>query len=261
VDLQFDINNIKWIKGSHGLPECVYKIKVPSVTSIIGEMIPDPEWDEFVAKVGPEKAEQIMVKAGNRGSSTHTFIENFISKHSKTRDVSEALRYTQEESPKMLREDLIPEDKIEEGRNLFYKFYYSNYANQFVDLLAIELGIYSPSLFYRGKLDVLYKDPLFGVCLTDLKSSNGKIAKKSTKELKYKLQLGAYSQCIDEMYLEKNIKINRASILCIDKQNDILQEIVISGAELTEYKEKFQNLVKDYHIKNNQKYLIESKIK
>ena len=255
MGFKFNIEDIKWQKGSYGLPEAIIKIKVPSVSAIIGT-IPDPDWDEFVAKVGQEKAEQIMVSAGNRGSATHIFIENFIEKHSKTKDISEALKYTQIESPKILREDLIPEDKIEEGRNLFYKFYYSEYANQFSDLISIELGIYSPSLFYRGKLDVLYRDPLFGICLTDLKSSNGKIKKGSVKELKYFYQLGAYAQAFDEMYAEKNIKINKASILCIDKQSDILQEISLSGNKLIEYKEKFKTLAEEFHIRNNQEYLI-----
>ncbi len=253
---EFNKENIKWQKGAYGLPEAVLKIKVPSVTTVIGEMIPDPEWDEFVAKVGKEKAEQIMIKAGNRGSSMHTFVETFISTYSKSRDVSEALRVTQEESPKILRQENIPDDKIEEGRNLFYKFYYSEYSNRYADLLAMELGIYSPSLFYRGKLDILYTDPLFGLSLTDLKSSNGRIKSGSTKELKYFYQLGGYANALDEMYKEKGLVINRATILCVDKQTDILQEVELSGVKLSEYKEKFKTLMKEFHIKNNQEYLI-----
>lgn len=256
MGFQFDLANIKWQKGSYGMPEAVLKVKVPSVTAVIGDMIPDPGWDEFVAKVGKAKADEIMIKAGNRGSAMHMFVENFISSYSKSKDVSEALRVTQEESPKMLREENIPDDKIEEGRNLFYKFYYSDYANTYADTLAIELPIYSPSLFYRGKLDILYRDKLFGLALTDLKSSNGKITKGSVKELKYFYQLGAYANCLDEMYQEKGLIITRASILCVDKQNDILQEIWLSGVNLTEYKEKFKTLIKEYHVKHNQEYLI-----
>ena len=256
MGFQFDLNNVKWQKGSHGLPEAVYKIKVPSVSTIIGEMIPDPEWDEFVASVGKEKADQIMVSAGNRGSSMHIFIESFITKYTQSKDISEALKYSQEESPKILLSENIPQNKIEEGRNLFYKFYYSAYSNQYSDMLALELGIYSPSLFYRGKLDILYKDKVFGLSLTDFKSSNGKIKKGSTKELKHKHQLGAYANCLDEMYKEKGLIINRATILCVDKQSDTLQEIECVGKELQEFKEKFKTLVKEYHIKHNQEYLI-----
>lgn len=258
MGLTFDINNIKWQRGSYGLPEAVYKIKVPSVSAILGEMVYDPEWDEFVAKMGKEKADQIMTAAGNRGSSMHTFIESFISKYSSSKDISEALKYTQEESPKILQIDNIPKDKIEEGRKLFYKFYYSDYPNQYSDMLALELGIYSPSLFYRGKLDILYRDKIFGISLTDFKSSNGAIKKGSTKELKYKLQLGAYANCLDEMYKEKGLIINRASILCVDKQSDILQEVQLVGKELQEYKEQFKTLAIEYHKKYNQEYLIKN---
>lgn len=257
MDFKFDIENIKWQKGSYGLPEPVLKIKIPSVSVIIGSEIPDPEWDEFVAQVGKEKAEQIMTSAGHRGSAMHVFIENFIKIYKASNDVSEALRVTQEASPELLRKDGIPNNKIDEGRSLFYKFYYSDYSQQYYDMIASELGIYSPTLFYRGKLDLLYRDKVLGLSLVDFKSSNGKIKKGSTKELKYKYQLGGYANCIDEMYKEKGIIINRAAILCIDKKDDILQEIELVGKELQEYKEKFKTICIDYHIKNNTKYLIE----
>jgi hypothetical protein len=221
-------------------------------------MIADPDYDEFVKNVGKEKAEQIMNSAGQRGSATHSFIENFLSKYSETKDVSEALKYTQETSPRNLIKEEIPIDKIQEGRDLFYKFYYSDYPNQFSDILAMELAIYSPSYFYRGKLDIFYKHKLFGLAVTDLKSSNGKIKQGSAKEYKYKLQLGGYANCIDEMYVEKKINVNYASILCIDKQTEILQEISSSGNELQKLKDDFKTLCKNFHIKNNQSYLIEN---
>jgi hypothetical protein len=256
MGFNFNIENIKWQKGSYGLPECVYKIKVPSVTSVIGEMIPDPEWDAFVAQIGKEKADEILTLAGYRGSAMHIFIENFMKIYNASTDVSEALRVTQETSPEILRKDGIPENKINEGRDLFYKFYYSDYPNRYFDVIALEMGIYSPSLFYRGKLDILYKDKTFGLSLTDFKSSNGNIKRGSTKELKYFYQLGGYANCIDEMYKEKGIIINCASILCVDKKSDILQEVELNGKKLAEFKKKFRDLVKEYHIKHKQEYLI-----
>lgn len=186
------------------------------------------------------------------------FLENFITNYAKSKDISEALRFTQEESPKALLLENIPNDKIEEGRNYFYKFYYSDYSNIYENLLAIEMGIYSPILFYRGKLDVLYNHKLFGLSLTDFKSSNGRIKKGSVKELKYKYQLGGYALALDQMYKEKNININRATILCIDKNSEILQEIECIGKELNEYKQKFKDLVIEYHKKMDQVYLIEN---
>jgi len=254
----FNHENIKWVKGSHNLPECVYiyKINVPSVTAIINSEIPDPEWDEFVAKVGKEEADKIMINAGYRGTSAHVFIENFITQYNKTKDISEALLYTQTESLKILQKDNIPQEKIEEGLKLFYKFYYSNYITQFDKIFAIEFPIYSSSLFYRGKLDIFYLDKLHGYAVTDFKTSSKKITKGSVKELKYFYQLGAYANCLEEMYKNKNIIINKASILCINKQNDILQEITLMGNDLINYKEQFKTLVRQYHIKNGQDYLL-----
>jgi hypothetical protein len=256
---QFDKENIRWIKDERGLPSCYYRIKIPSVSTILSEMVPDPDFEQWVLRIGKEKAEQIMTVAANRGSSMHLFIENFIIHYHQTKDVSKALKYTQEESPKNLITENIPAVKIEEGRDLFYKFYYSDYAQQFSEMIAVEMGIFSASLFYRGKLDILYKDRNFGLSLTDFKSSNGKIKKGSVKELKYKLQLGGYALALDEMYKEKNIIINRASILCVDKQSDILQEIESVGKELAEYKEKFKELVVQYHIKKNTENLIKQR--
>lgn len=253
---EFNKENIKWQKGSYGLPECVYKIKIPSVTAVIGEMIPDPDWDAFVEKVGKERADAILTSAGHRGSAMHVFIENFMNTYSKSKDVSEALKYTQEESPKILLADNIPTNKIEEGRDLFYKFYYSDYPNLLIDVIAMELGIYSPTLFYRGKLDIIFRAKSFGLSITDFKSSNGKIKKGSIKELKYKYQIGGYANAIDEMYKEKGIVINRSTILCVDKQSNVLQEVECVGKELQEYKEKFKTLVTEYHIKHGQEYLI-----
>lgn len=253
--IEFNKENIRWMRDERGLPGCFLKIKVPSVSTILG-LIPDPSWDEFIAKVGKERADIILQGAGNRGSATHVFLENFITNYSKSKDVSEALHFTQTESPKILMKDNIPSDKIDEGRNLFYKFYYSDYPNVYTDMLAMELGLFSPSLYYRGKLDILYKDKMFGLSLTDFKSSNGKIKKGSVKEYKYFLQLGAYSNCITEMYKEKKLTVSRASILCLDKQSDVLQEIALSGKELKKYEEEFKELVVQYHIQNKQEYLL-----
>lgn len=58
------------------------------------------------------------------------------------------------------------------------------------------------------------------------------------------------------MYGNKNLEIKRASILCINTKLDKLQEIICVGKQLQEYKEKFKTMTKNFHIKNNQKYLI-----
>lgn len=250
----------KWVSGWKGLPEFWIKLNVPSVTKIIGEMIPDPEMEDWARKIGEEKAKEILTQAGYRGTAMHTFIEQFMKTFYKTKDAAEALKFTQIESPVILEKENIPAHKINEGRELFYKFYYSQFPSNYSDLIGMELGIYSTTLFYRGLLDVFYRDRVFGPAVTDFKTMNDYIKKGSVKELKYKCQLGGYAAALDEMYLEKNITIKRSSILCVSTKSEILQEIVCEGKELEEYKEKFKSLVQEWHISHNQSYLINNQI-
>lgn len=252
----FKKENVKWFKDERGLPGCFYKIKIPSVTTIISETIPDPGFEQWVEEQGKDVVDKIMQAAAYRGSALHCFLEIFITTYTKTKDITEALKETQINAPILLNKEGIPDNKIAEGRDLFYKFYYSNYPNIFLNMLYMELSIYSPTLFYRGKLDIIYNDPIFGLCVTDFKSSNGLIIKNSTKEIKYKYQIAAYVYAVEEMFLEKQIKINKGSILCIDKKSDILQEIVLKGDELTKYKNDWHELVKQYHIKNKNDFFL-----
>lgn len=256
MDQNFDLKNVKWTTGWKDLPEAYYRIKTPSVTAILGEMIPDPEFEEWVRKMGKEKVDQIMTLAGYRGTGMHCFIENFITPYSKSKDPSEALRVTQEISPPMLEKELVPPDKINEGRDLFYKFFYSEFPTQYAEMIAMELGLYSPSLFYRGKLDIFYMNRMFGPSITDFKTSSGFIKKGSVKEYKYKCQLGGYAKALEEMYAAKKLVIKRTSILCVSTKAEGLQEIVCDGKELEEYKNIFSQLVRDWHIKNGQGYLV-----
>jgi len=128
-------------------------------------------------------------------------------------------------------------------------------VHQFENIIALELGVYSKLSLYRGKLDIFYKNRIFGPSVSDFKSANSFIKKESIKEIKYKYQLGAYTNALDEMYESKGIKINHASILCFNTKKDELQEIVCEGKELEKFKNDFKTLCNDYHIKNKQQLL------
>jgi ATP-dependent exoDNAse (exonuclease V) beta subunit len=252
----FELTRVKWATDHRGLPQAYYKLKVPSVSTIINELIPDPEFDAFVQAVGKDRAEKIMIAAGYRGSAMHLFIENYIATLVKSKDPSEALRITQEESPKKLVLEGVPVEKIEEGRNLFYKFYYSEYSNMFADLVGIELKIYSPTLYYRGILDIFYKNRVFDYSVSDFKSSSTHIKTGSIKEYKYKTQLGAYANALDELYIKQGLIIKYASLICVNTKNDNIQVIECAGTELEKHKEIFKTLCIQYHKKNNQEYLL-----
>lgn len=254
--MKFDLTKVKWKKGSYGLPEALYQIKTPSVTSIINELVPDPDLDAFVAAVGKDKADKIMTAAGHRGSSMHMYIENYVSNLVKTKDTSQALKFTQEQSPLLLESEQVPADKIKEGLDLFYKFYYSEFSNQYNEIIGMEMGIYSPSLFYRGKLDMFYKHRMFDFAVADFKSMSTPIKPGSVKEYKMKLQLGGYGNALDEMYRSKGLVIKYGSLICVNKKDDVVQEVACSGIELQKMKEEFKTLVKEWHKKYNQEYLI-----
>jgi ATP-dependent exoDNAse (exonuclease V) beta subunit len=253
---KFDIRKVVWLKGYRDLPTAYYpSIKVPGVTTILGDMIPDPDYEKFVQDVGEEKAKEITQAAWDRGTSMHCFIENFVKELAKSKDPSLALQHTQLISQKTLLDDGVPMEKIDKGREMFLNFYYSDYSNAYVDLIGTELSLYSPSLFFRGKTDVFYNQMGFGRVVTDFKTSSKPIEKGTVKELKYKIQLGAYAIGIEHMFKEKNVKVNKSSILVMQTKSTLIQEIFCQGEELEEQKKEFETLVKAWHIKNNQGFL------
>jgi len=252
-----DLTKVKWKKGSYGLPEALYQIKTPGVTSIINDLVPDPDLDAFIAAVGPAKAEQIMTAAGYRGSAMHMFIENYVSKLVTT-EPAVALKFTQEESPAMLLKEGVPEKKIAEGLDFFYKFYYSEFSNIYEEIVGTEMGVYSPTLFYRGKIDMFYKHHVWDFSVADFKSMSTPIKEGTAKHYKMKLQLGGYGNALDEMYQSKGLVIKYASLICINKQDDVVQEIACSGTELQKMKIEFRNLAREWHIKYKQEYLLKN---
>ena len=255
--MDFNKSKVKWISDYYGNPTAYYPLKVPGVTTVIQEMIPDPTWDEFVKEVGEEKANKIINDAWNRGKAMHLFIENYTKEFSKTKDKQIALQHSQLISPNLLIKDNIPLDKIDKGREMFLNFYYSDYSTLYEDLIGSELSLYSPILFYRGKTDIFYNEKGVGRVVTDFKTSSKPIEKGSIKELKYKRQLGGYALALEHMLKDKNITINKASILVVQTKSTDIQEIFCVNKELEEQKQEFKTLITEYHIKHDQSYLID----
>jgi hypothetical protein len=252
--------DVIWKPGWRDLAECYVKVKVPGVTSVISEMIPDPGIEQWIKDVGPELADKITQAANYRGTAMHCFIENWLIEMKRSLDPSKALKFTQIESPKILITEDVPERKIKEGRDLFYKFLDSNYSKQYSALLGTETNIHSNILFYRGKIDWLYDQEKYGLSVSDFKSASKPIEPGTRKELGYKCQLGGYALAIDHMLLEKDPnttqKVNFSSIISVHTKSNLVQHIVLHGDELQEYKDKFETICKEYHIKHGQEFLI-----
>lgn len=251
--------NIKWFKGYKDLPEAYYKLKIPSVSKIVNE-IPDPEFEKWKEEMGEEKVEFIMQQAAYRGTAMHCFIENFLNELKSSGDPSKALRYTQETSPKILEKEEVPEKKITMGRNLFYNFYDSEFCSNEIKILGTEVLFYSPKLFYRGFVDLLYQQSLKGISVTDFKTTSSRIQKDSVKEIKYKTQLAAYALGLEDLYeqKEKNVKIEYASVLAMHTKSESIQQIICEGSELEKYKTYVKELVQKWHENNNQGFLFEN---
>jgi hypothetical protein len=246
---------IIWLNDNYGNPTPCYKsdIKPPSVSAIL-DLIIDPEFEQFVRDVGEEKAKEIREAAANRGKSFHTFTENFIKELALRKDRQKALLHTLNVSPSLLEKENIPNHKIAEGRDLFYNFFYSDYSTRYVLLIGTELPVYSPILFYRGKLDVLYDEPGCHNVITDFKAYSKEVVEGSVKEIKIKRQLGAYALALEHM---KNIKVTKASILAVIKSSSSIQEIICEGKELEEQKMEFEKLVRKWHELNGQNFLFD----
>ena len=103
---------------------------------------------------------------------------------------------------------------------------------------------------------MIYNENLYGTVISDFKTSSSAIKKDSIKEKKYKYQLSAYCIAVEDMFEEKQLKINKASIISIQTKSDLVQSIELTGEELNEYKEGFKTLVHDWHIKNGQEFLV-----
>lgn len=260
MDFKPNLKNILWKAGFKNLPDAYIRLKVPGVTSIINDMIPDPGIDEWIKKVGKKVSDAITQAAHYRGKAMHIFIENFLIEMKKSGDPSKSLKFTQIESPKfLLNEENIPKYKIEEGRKLFYNFYDSEYINQYSKLLGTETMVYSPVLFFRGKIDWFYTQKLYGLSISDFKTASNLIKKGSIKELKYFYQIGAYALGMDHLLEknERNEKINYASIINMHTKSNRIQNIELFGKKLQEYKDKFKTIAEKWHKNNGQGFLTE----
>lgn len=261
MDFKPNLRNTFWKNGWKNMPECYVQIKTPGVTSVINSMIPNPEIDEWIKEVGKETADNITQAANYRGTAMHLFIENYLIEMKKSGDPSAALRFTQITTPEMLVEEdkSMPQRKIDEGRDLFYKFQDCDYSSKYDRLIRSEMNIYSHKLFYRGRVDWTYNRKESGLAISDFKTSSKPIESGSRKEEGYKYQLGGYGLAFDHM-LEadgKSQRVNYASIISVHTKSNLVQNIYLEGVKFQEYKDKFAEIVSKWHRQNGQGFLIQ----
>jgi len=198
--------------------------KLPSVTTILSATKSEEEkaaiknWQE---RVGFKEANRIKTEASSRGTSMHSYIEDYLRGR-----INESFFESNEQYKNMAKEI------IEKGIN-----------NKLDEIYGIEETIYYPEQ-YAGTADLIGiyqgKDVII-----DFKQSNK--PKKTDYIQDYFLQLGAYTLAHDVVHGTKM----KAGIILLCTKDILFQEFKIEGAELEMYQNLFMGRVKKFYEMNN----------
>ena len=198
--------------------------KLPSVTTILSATKSEEEkaaiknWQE---RVGFKEANRIKTEASSRGTSMHSYIEDYLRSR-----INESFFESNEQYKNMAKEI------IEKGVN-----------NKLDEIYGMEETIYYPEQ-YAGTADLIGiyqgKDVII-----DFKQSNK--PKKTDYIQDYFLQLGAYTLAHDVVHGTKM----KAGIILLCTKDILFQEFKIEGAELEMYQNLFMGRVKKFYEMNN----------
>ena len=198
--------------------------KLPSVTTILSATKSEEEkaaiknWQE---RVGFKEANRIKSEASSRGTSMHSYIEDYLRGR-----INESFFESNEQYKNMAKEI------IEKGVN-----------NKLDEIYGMEETIYYPEQ-YAGTADLIGiyqgKDVII-----DFKQSNK--PKKTDYIQDYFLQLGAYTLAHDVVHGTKM----KAGIILLCTKDILFQEFKIEGAELEMYQNLFMGRVKKFYEMKN----------
>ena len=198
--------------------------KLPSVTTILSATKSEEEkaaiknWQE---RVGFREANRIKTEASSRGTSMHSYIEDYLRGR-----INESFFESNEQYKNMAKEI------IEKGVN-----------NKLDEIYGMEETIYYPEQ-YAGTADLIGiyqgKDVII-----DFKQSNK--PKKTDYIQDYFLQLGAYTLAHDVVHGTKM----KAGIILLCTKDILFQEFKIEGAELEMYQNLFMGRVKKFYEMTN----------
>ena len=194
--------------------------KLPSVTSILQATKSDEDkaaLENWKNRVGYKEANRIKFEASNRGTSMHSYIEDFLRGR-----VNESFFESNEQYKNMAK--IIIESGIK---------------GKLEEIYGMEATLHYPEK-YAGTADIIgiYEGKQF---LGDFKQSN-KI-KKSEYIQDYFLQLGAYSLAHNVIY-QTNITLGIILLCTID---NFYQEFRIEGNELITYQNLFLGRLKKFN--------------
>ncbi|MBH00436.1 MAG: hypothetical protein CMI86_00290 [Candidatus Pelagibacter sp.] len=194
--------------------------KLPSVTSILRVTKSDEDkaaLENWKNRVGLKEANRIKSEASNRGTSMHSYIEDFLRGR-----VNESFF-----------------ESNEQYKNMAKTIIESGIKGKLEEIYGMEATLHYPEK-YAGTADIIgiYEGKQF---LGDFKQSN-KI-KKSEYIQDYFLQLGAYSLAHNVIY-QTNITLGIILLCTVD---NCYQEFRIEGNELITYQNLFLGRLKKFN--------------
>jgi len=222
-------NKFNYPKSSRSIEDGTRKYllgdeKLPSVTSILQATKSEEDkasLENWKQRVGYTQANKIKTEASNRGTSMHSYIEDFLRGR-----INESFFESNEQYKNMAREI------IEKGIN-----------GRLEEIYGMEETLYYPER-YAGTADIIAVFEGKDVVI-DFKQSNK--PKKIDYIQDYFLQLGAYTLAHDVVHGTKM----KAGIILLCTKDILFQEFKIEGVELEMYQNLFLGRVKKFYEMNN----------
>ena len=222
-------NKFNYPKSSRSLEDGYRKYllgdnKLPSVTTILSATKSEEEkaaLANWISRVGLKESNKIKTEASRRGTSMHTYIEEFLRGR-----INESFFESNEQYKNMAKEIIEKgiNGKLEEIYGMEETLYYPEQYAGTADLIGV----------YQGKNVII-----------DFKQANK--PKKTDYIQDYFLQLGAYTLAHDVVHGTKM----KAGIILLCTKDILFQEFKIEGAELEMYQNLFLGRVKMFYELNN----------
>jgi hypothetical protein len=209
--------------------------KLPSVTTILDKTKTEQSkqaLNQWRARVGAEKAQQITTEAANRGTRMHTYLERYI---------KEGAIPERGSNPFSWPSHLMARTIVEQGLKNVSEFW------------GIEVPLYFPSI-YAGTTDGAGIH-LNEESILDYKQTNKPKRREWIDD--YFMQLCAYAEAHNEVY---GTKIRKGVVLmCVkpdlDANHNIVgepqyQEFVLEGGEFEKYRDLWWRRVEQFYLLN-----------
>ena len=198
--------------------------KLPSVTSILQATKSDEDkaaLENWKQRVGHKEANKIKTEASNRGTSMHSYIEDFLRGR-----INESFFESNEQYKNMAKEiiDKGIKGKLEEIFGMETTLRYPQKYGGTADLVGV----------YQGKEAII-----------DFKQANK--PKKVDYIQDYFLQLGAYTLAHNVVY-KTNIT---SGVILLCTVDNLFQDFKIEGKELIMYQNLFLGRLKKFNDLNN----------